>query len=217
MHKPGHKQKYSNRPSVSDLPKREESKRKDIQNLTLRGEAGSMQKFLSEADNSDFIAGKWRGVDVHRRENLWKQWRESNKPEVRTWTEEQFKKSGNVFKDPEEKAWWHNKPRAFHQTGRKWRNLAFGEPISRRMTIQKGSVEDFLAELPHSAQKSSIWDQYKMPKLRKKYGEEVYMMPGNIEYEAHRIIQPGMVDEYLASSPLYGVEESKPKPLNIRK
>ena len=46
MHKPGHKQKYSNRPSISDLPKREESKRKDIQNLTLRGKAGSMQKFL---------------------------------------------------------------------------------------------------------------------------------------------------------------------------
>ena len=195
MHKPGHKQKYSNRPSVSDLPKREELKRKDIQSLTLRGRDKSMQEFVSKAYNTDY------NLDDYRRENLWKQWRESNKPEVRTWTKEQFKKSGMVHKDPEKKAWWHNKPRAFHQTSRKWRNILFGEPLQRRMTIEKGSVEDFFAELSHSAQRASVWEQYKMPKLRKKYGEKVYDMPGNIEYEAHSIIEPKMQKEYWESSP----------------
>ena len=70
------------------------------------------------------------------------------------------------------------------------------------MTIEKGSVGDFIAELSHSAQEASVWEQYKMPKLRRKHGEKVYDMPGNLEYEAHKVIQPKMEEEYISSSPL---------------
>ena len=205
MHKPGHKQKYSNRPSVSDLPRREESKRKDIQNLTLRGSAGTVQKFLSESDKIDVFEGKWRHMDKYRRENLWQQWQKSGKPSVRAWSQKEFEKSGNVFKSGE---------------GR-----AFYSPDKNRLTIREGAVEDFFAELAHAAQwgaddkskKISIWEKYKYPWMRKKYGEKVYDMPGTMEYKAHSIIQPKMEEEYVSSSPLYGAEESKPKPLNIRK
>ena len=195
MHKPGHKQKYSNRPSVSDLPKREESKRKNIQNLTALGQDKSMQEFVSKAYNTDY------NVDEYRRENLWKQWKKAGSPEVRQWEAEEFMEYGSVHKDPQEKAWWHNKPRAFYQNTPRRNQLLYGQPESKRMTITPGNVDEFLSELAHSAQKPSIWDEYKFPKLRKKHGEKVYDMPGNIEYEAHSIIEPKMQKEYWESSP----------------
>jgi len=210
MHKPGHKQKYSNRPSVSDLPKREESKRKDIQNLTLRGSAGTVQKFLSESDKADVFEGKWRHMDKYRRENLWQQWQKSGKPSVTAWSQKEFKKSGMVMP---EQSWRPGTGRAFYS------------PIKNRMTIREGAVEDFFAELAHAAQwgaedkskRSSLWDKFKAPWQRMAYGEKVYDMPSHIEYQAHREIQPKMEKEYISSSPLYGAEESKPNPLNIRK
>jgi len=198
MHRPGHKQKYSNRPSLADLPKREESKRKNIQNLTALGQDKSMQEFISKA--WDTHQGDL-DVDEYRRENLWKQWKGAGSPEVRQWSKEEFTKHGSVFKDPEEKAWWHNEPRAFHQRTMRLKQVLFGVPEKKMMTIKHGDVDDFLAELAHSAQKPTIWEQYKMPKLRKKYGEEVYNMPGNIEHEAHRIIEPKSRKEYIESSP----------------
>ena len=172
------------------------SKVSDIKSLKLRGTAGSMQGFISEV-SEDFQPY----FNIYERENLWKQWSESNEPEVRQWSKEQFQKAGMVMKDPEEEAWWHNEPRAFHQTSRKWRNLAFGEPITRRMTIRKGSLDDFFAELSHSAQKASVWEQYKMPRLRKKYGEDVYDMPGNLEYQAHKVIQPKLEESFWTATP----------------
>jgi len=211
MHRPGHKkQRYSNRPSIKDLSN-DASRKERIKNLTLSGNAKSMQEFLNEEKSNPFYDRG--GLGPHARENLWKQWGESNKPEIRQWSKEQFQKSGMVHKDPDKEAWWHNKPRAFHQTSRKWRNILFGEPIQRRMTVEKGSVEDFLAELPHSTQKASVWEQYKMPKLRKKYGEKVYDMPGNLEYEAHSIIQPKIEEEFyqerLKDVNLRDIEEKK--------
>ena len=196
MHKPGHKQKYSNRPSISDLPKREESKRKDIQNLTLRGSAGSMQKFLTESDKIDVFEGKWRHMDKYRRENLWQQWQKSGSPSVRTWSKEEFTKTGNVFDKPG--ASYHGRETACYES---WKN---------RMTIRPGATEDFFAELAHSAQRGaedkskriSLWDEFKAPWQRKKYGEKVYDMPGHLEYGAHKVIQPKMEEEYISSSPL---------------
>ena len=213
MHKPGHKQKYSNRPSLSDLPKREESKRKDIQNLTLRGSEGSVQKFLRESDTAGHLEGKWRHMDLYRRENLWQQWQKSGSPEVRQWSKEEFTKADRVFKDPEEKAWWHGEPRAFYQ------------PQSNRMTISPGNIDNFFAELSHASQwgdedkskRISLWDKFKAPWMRMMYGEKVYDMPGHLEYGAHKKIQPKMEKEYVSSSPLYEAEESKPRALTIRK
>lgn len=215
MHRPGHKQRYSNRPSISDLPKREEreeSRKKDIESLTLRGRESSMQEFLGELDAIDYLEGKWRHMDKYRRENLWKQWQQSGRPTIRTWSKEEFTKAGNVFTDPEEKAWWHGEPRAFY------------EPLSNRMTIPLGTVEKFFAELSHASQwgakdkskRISLWDKFKAPYQRMIYGEKVYDMPGHLEHGAHSEIQPEMEKEYLSSSPLYGVEESKPVPLSIR-
>jgi len=194
MHKPGHKQKYSNRPSVSDLPRREESKRKDIKNLTLRGNMGSMQKFISESDKTDYLKGQWRDMGLHRRQNLWQQWQKSGKPSVRAWSKEEFTKSGNIM--PE-------------QSGRPGTGRAFYEQGKNRMTVRKDSVEDFFAELAHAAQwgaedkskRISLWDKFKGPWQRKKYGEKVYDMPGHLEYGAHKGIQPKMVEEYISSGP----------------
>ena len=205
MHKRGHKkQKYSNRPSISDLSKKDDLKRKDIENLTLHFQEASMQDFVTEASTKPGYDVKMSGtrfVDEYQRENLWKQWKKSGKPQIRQWTKEQFQESGNVFKDPEKKASWHNEPRAFHQRSQRIHQILYGVPKTKKMTIEKGSISDFFAELSHSAQKPSVWEQYQMPKLRKKYGEEVYHMPGNIEYEAHSIIEPKMQKEYWESSP----------------
>ena len=213
MHKPGHRQKYSNRPSISDLPKREESRRKDIESLTLRGSAGSLQEFISESDAYDHFEGKWRYMDKYRTENLWKQWKESGSPSVRAWSKEEFTKADKVFEDPEEKAWWHGEPRAFYEVGK------------NRMTVKPGSLGDFFAELSHAAQwgaddkskRISLWNKFKSPWQRMIYGEKVYDMPGHLEYGAHSEIQPEMEKEYVSSSPLHGVEESKPRSLTIRK
>tara|TARA_R110000744_G_scaffold368473_1_gene478363 strand:+ start:43 stop:675 length:633 start_codon:yes stop_codon:yes gene_type:complete len=210
MQRPDHNKKYSNRPSISDLPKKQESRKKDIKNLTLRGNSGSMQKFLRESDKIDHLKGKWRNLDLYRTENLWQQWRKSGEPSVRTWSKEEFAKSGNIM--PE-------------QSGRPGTGRAFYSQSKNRMTIRKDSFEDFFAELSHAAQfkgkdksrRISIWDKYKSPLQRRIYGEEVYNMPSNLEYKAHKIIQPKMEDEYVSSSPLYGVEESKPKSLAIRR
>ena len=53
MHKPGHRQKYSNRPSVSNIVEKrrlEEKNKVDyIKNLMFRGNKASMQEFINKA------------------------------------------------------------------------------------------------------------------------------------------------------------------------
>ena len=216
MHKPGHKQKYSNRPFASDIPeqKRLEQKRKvsDIKNLKLRGTAGSMQGFISKASEGEpayyqgnklgtYLFEKAKGgkipLNIYERENLWGQWQTQGRPKVRQWSKEEFTKAGAVFKDPEEKAWYHGEPRAFYSGS------------SNRMTIEPGDVPAFLAELPHSAQwgsedkskRTSLWDKFKAPWLRMTYGEKVYDMPSHLEYQAHTEIQPKLEESFMTATP----------------
>tara|TARA_R110002020_G_scaffold339197_2_gene554370 strand:- start:141 stop:818 length:678 start_codon:yes stop_codon:yes gene_type:complete len=184
MHKKGHKQKYSNRPSASDIPeqKRLEQERKvsDIENLKLHGRESTMQKFVNE---STFI-------NLYERGNLWEQWYASGKPKVTQWSNEEFTKHKKVFNSPG--AWFDGKPRAFYN------------PINHEMVIPHGDVDSYFAELAHAAQYKSededrslsLWERLKGPFESARYGEGTYSTPGTIEHGAHRVIEPQMKKEY---------------------
>ena len=216
MHKPGHRQKYSNRPSVSNIVEKrrlEEKNKVDyIKNLMFRGNKASMQEFINKASVEykpwyaedklgNYFLNKAnldkKPINIYERENLWKQWEEQGSPKVRQWSKKEFKKADKIFTDPEKKAWWHGEPRAFY------------EPKSNRITIQAGDVDDFFAELAHSAQwkakdkskRISLWDTFKSPYQRMIYGEKVYDMPSHLEYGAHEEIQPQSIESFIKSTP----------------
>jgi len=204
MHRPGHKQKYSNRPSIKDLDKRQ--KVLDIKNLRLYGLASQMQDFLSQSKkmpaSSRRTLSQTGRINPYQRETLWDQWRSHGKPSIKQKTPEQFQKEGSVFKDPEEKAWWHNKPRAYYG----WDNT---------LNISPGDVGDFQAELAHASQVEKKGrdvmikqytgeiEKYGHPLVgeKKKRSEKMYDVPGTMEYEAHSEIQPELTKEYYYSTP----------------
>ena len=193
MHKKGHKQKYSNRPSASDIPeqKRLEQERKvsDIKNLKLRGRESTMQKFV---DESIYIS-------LYERENLWEQWNASGKPKVTQWSNEEFTKHKKVFNNPG--AWYDGKPRAFYN------------PYKHEMVIPHGNVESYFAELSHAAQYKSkdkdrnlsLWERLKGSFESAIYGEDAYSTLGTIEHGAHSVIQPQMEEEFRESSRIQDV------------
>jgi len=192
--------------------KRKASKISDIKNLKLRGAAGTMQEFVNKVSEDylpsysgnkigDYFWGKaFAGkspLNIFERENLWRQWQTQGSPEVRQWSKEEFIKAGSVFEDPEEKAWYHGKPRAFYSQR------------SNRMTITPGNVDEFFSELAHStqwksqdrSQRISLWDRITGPYERLIMGEKVYDMPGSLEYGAHKLIEPKLTESFITSTP----------------
>ena len=193
MHKKGHKQRYTNRPSASDIPeqKRLEQERKvsDIENLKLRGRESTMQKFVDEASY----------INLYERGNLWEQWHAAGKPKVTQWSNEEFTKHKKVFNNPG--AWYDGKPRAFYN------------PINHEMVIPHGDVDSYFAELAHAAQfqskdkdrSLSLWQRLKGPFESAIYGEDTYSTPGTLEHTAHSIIEPQMAEEFEKSSRIQDV------------
>ena len=132
-----------------------------------------------------------------------KVWEQSNRPFIRDFSSLQ---DYNSQYDPTDKGWIENR-RAFFKLDERPQG-APNYPVDT-LTVPSGNLEHLLAEIAHAK-------QFGVPDLEKRkalearhsrekthFGEDVYRLPGTVEYEAHSILEPEILKQFLELSEKY--------------